>query len=109
MFLVVSVLLALAFGLRRGSLANLADTTLRWVWIPLLAFGLQAAFVNFPLLGPLPSASIGPLVLLGTYTVVVLFLVLNRLQPGAKLVLAGAGLNLAVLAAPRRGVRGDRA
>jgi Family of unknown function (DUF5317) len=99
MILVVSVLLALAMGLRRGSLTHLADTTLRWVWIPPLAFGLQAAFVNFPVLGPGASATIGPIVLLGTYTAVILFLVFNRLQPGAKLVLAGAILNLAVMAA----------
>ena len=99
MFLIVLVLLALAIGLRRGSLRNLAEIPLHGLWVPLAAFTAQATLVHFPLLNPSTSARIGPLVIVVTYAAVVVFLAANRLQPGVKLAAVGACLNLAVMLA----------
>ena len=99
MFLIVLVLLAMALGLRRGSLRYLADIPLRGVWMPLAAFTVQAALVNFPILSPSTSAKIGPLVIMVSYAAVFVFLAVNRLQPGVKLAALGACLNLAVMLA----------
>jgi hypothetical protein len=99
MFLIVLVLLALGIGLQRGSLRYLADIPLRGVWIPLAAFTLQALLVHFPVVSPSASARIGPLVIVVSYAAVVVFLALNRRQPGAKLAALGACLNLAVMLA----------
>src|SRR4030065_172698 len=99
MFLLVLVLLAMALGLRRGSLAHLADVPGRGLWGPLIAFAAQAVLVHFPVVSPSTSAMVGPLVIVVTYAAVVVFLAVNRLQPGGKLAAVGAGLNLAVMLA----------
>ena len=99
MFLLVLVLLAMALGLRRGSLAHLADVPVRGLWVPLTAFTAQAVLVHFPVVSPSTSATVGPLVIAVTYAAVVVFLAVNRLQPGVKLAALGACLNLAVMLA----------
>jgi hypothetical protein len=67
--------------------------------MPLAAFTVQAALVNFPILSPSASAKVGPFVIVLTYAAVVVFLAVNRLQPGVKLAALGACLNLAVMLA----------
>jgi hypothetical protein len=64
-----------------------------------VAFTVQAALVHFPILGPTASSRIGPLVIVGTYTGVVVFVLVNRRLPGASLLAMGACLNLAVMIA----------
>jgi hypothetical protein len=99
MFLLVLVLLATALGLRRGSLAHLADVSVRGLWVPLTAFTAQSLLVHFPVVSPSTSAMLGPLVIVVTYAAVIVFLAVNRLQPGVKLAALGACLNLAVMLA----------
>jgi hypothetical protein len=99
MLLVVSVLIGLAWGLVRGGWRGLGSFNLRAAWVPLLAFGLQAVLVHFPLIDGTTAAWLGPVVLGLTYLALVVFLWINRRLPGVRLLLAGALLNFAVILA----------
>jgi hypothetical protein len=100
MILILLFGLGLAAGLLRGgSMRTLAAMRVRYAWLPLLAFGLQACFVVF---GREPASIptwMRTFVLLVTYGGLFGFLLLNRHLPGCRLLLAGAALNAAVMLA----------
>ncbi|MEX2030715.1 MAG: DUF5317 domain-containing protein [Anaerolineales bacterium] len=100
MILVFPILLGIAIGwLRRGSLRNLADLPIRYAWVPLAAVAVQAGFVAFAPAGSTSAAWQRPLLLAGTYTVMLAFLFTNFRIPGTRLLFVGALLNLVVMLA----------
>ena len=102
MILILLFTLGLVAGLSRGgSFRNLARLEIRHGWLPLLAFGLQAAIVLFPRDTAAIPVSVRTAVLLITYGGLIAFLVLNRNLPGSRLLLIGAALNAAVMLANR--------
>ncbi|HEX9898864.1 MAG TPA: DUF5317 domain-containing protein [Candidatus Methylomirabilis sp.] len=100
MILFFPLAFGLAFGwLRRGRLASLAALPVRGAWLPLVAVGLQLAFVFFSHADPGVPSSVRVGVLLATYGGLIGFLLLNRRLPGVGFLLLGASLNAAVMAA----------
>jgi hypothetical protein len=99
MFLVVLVL-GLVLGLIRGGrMINLLDLPIRFTWLPLVGFGLQVFLVMFPPAGWEGVLTLAPVVVGLSYLTLLAFLLINRLIPGAKLLLIGALLNFAVMLA----------
>jgi hypothetical protein len=100
MFLVATLAVALVAGwVRGGRLRNVAELQLRYAWLPLSLFLLQAILVLFPVIESERMWRLGPLVLVSSYAALVAFLFLNRSLPGAKLILLGTALNLSVVLA----------
>ena len=100
MILVAAIAASLAVGLARGGrLGNLAQLRVRFLWLPLFLFAAQTAAVIFPLRDGEELWRLGPLVVVGTYAALIAFVLLNRHLPGARLLLLGAALNLAVITA----------
>lgn len=100
MILVAAIAGSLAVGLARGGrLGNLAQLRVRYLWLPLFLFAAQMAVVVFPVREGGELWRLGPVVVVGSYAALIGFVLLNRHLPGARLVLLGASLNLAVIAA----------
>jgi hypothetical protein len=100
------MILLLLFGLglvvaliRGGSFRNLATLRVRHAWLPLVAFGLQAAFVLFPPDLTLIPAWVRTAIVVVTHGGMISFLLLNLALPGSRLLLVGAALNAAVMSA----------
>ena len=100
MILVAAIAASLAVGLARGGrLGNLAQLRVRYLWLPLFLFAAQTAVVVFPVREGGELSRLGPVVVVGTYAALIAFVLLNRHLPGARLLLLGAALNLAVIVA----------
>ena len=100
MILILLLGLGLVAGLlSRGSLRKLAALRMRYAWLPLLAFGLQASFVLFVREPVSIPTWLRLLVLVVTSGSLFGFLVVNAHLPGSRLLLAGAALNAAVMLA----------
>ena len=100
MILVAALVASLAVGLARGGrLGNLAQLRVRFLWLPLVLFAAQSVAVIFPVADWTGLGRLGPVVVLGSYGGLIVFVLLNRHLPGARLVLLGAALNLVVIAA----------
>jgi len=94
--LILAVLAAVIALLRGGSLESLAETRVKWLWLVWLALIVQ---VGFRLLEPSWLTDTGGLlVLASTNLAIVLFMVLNRGQPGMILAAVGLLMNLLVIA-----------
>jgi hypothetical protein len=100
MILIMLLALGVAAGLLSGGrMTNLATLRLRHVWLPLVAFGLQAVFILF-------IREPGAIPVWSRYFVVVVtsgaalwFLAVNSHLCGSRLLMAGAGLNAIVMLA----------
>jgi len=100
MILIVLSGLGLVAGLLRGgAVGNLAGIRVRYAWLPLIAFALQASFILFARDPASIPVWMRVFILLVTHAGLLSFLVLNRHLPGARLLLAGAVLNAAVMLA----------
>lgn len=99
-FLLVPLIAAALIGLLTGGdLRRVANVDLRSAWIPLAMLALQLALVLFPRWQGDRLFSLRPGVTLASYALLIGFIWANRRLSGMKLVLAGAALNLAVIAA----------
>src|SRR6185436_12167686 len=87
------LLVCLALGGRPEKLLGLP---FRAIWLAFIALGAQWILVRVPGVAPTPLFGAA---LLGAHTLLVVCLALNRHLPGIKLALAGALLNLIVMAA----------
>jgi len=95
--LIIAVLAAVIAILRGGSLESLAATKVKWLWLVWVALVVQVGFRIFE-----PSwltDTWGITVLVVTNLAIILFLVLNRSQPGMVLAAAGLLMNLLVIVA----------
>ncbi len=95
----VLVLLAATFiaVLRGGRFANFADLHLRYWWLLIVGFAMQAITGLLPATGPL--ANLGTILILTSYLPLLAVVVMNRHRPG--MLLAGLGIlaNFTVIAA----------
>jgi hypothetical protein len=99
-YMIVPVLLAFLVGiLRGGQVRNLARFPIQHAWVPLVMISLQISFVLFPQRNGELFITLRPWVNSLTYALLLAFLAVNRRLPGMKLILLGAALNLAVIAA----------
>jgi hypothetical protein len=99
-YLVVPLVLAVLAGLvRGGDLRRLAQVEVRHGWLPLAMFALQFALVLFPQTEEARLLGLRPAVMIASYGLLLAFLWANRGLSGMKLILLGAALNLAVIAA----------
>ena len=92
----LALLVALAQG---GTFGGLASVRLRYGWLAIVLFAVQALVIYFPV-----SANAGPwgpqaLLLVGSHLLLLAVVVLNRHLPGMPLIGAGLALNLLVMAA----------
>ncbi len=94
--MLVPPLMLLAAMLVGGRPEKLLALPIRWSWLAPVALGVEWLLVRVP--GTMPTALFGAL-LLGAHAALVLCLLLNRRLPGLKIALAGALLNLVVIAA----------
>lgn len=78
---------------------GLADLRLGHAWLPVALFAVQAVLLKTPLREFGWALLLTPLMVIATYVVLVGWLLLNRSTSGIMLVLAGAILNLTVIAA----------
>lgn len=98
-------LLALALGvavgwLRRGSLLNLGQLPLRFLWGIAVAFALRLLVSRGGVWPGWPAVSdAAPWLLAGSYMLLLVVVLANRRLPGMGLLAAGAALNLVVMAA----------
>jgi hypothetical protein len=82
-----------------GRLRNLARFDLRGSWIPLAMLVVQLGFIIYPLGEGLVFTRAGPWISMGSYALLIVFLMVNRALPGVKMILLGAVLNLVVITA----------
>ena len=100
MILILAIFIGIAIGLVRGGrILGLSDLHLRHAWLPVALFAVQAVLLKTPLREFGWALLVTPLMVIATYVVLVGWLLLNRTSPGIPLVLAGAILNLTVIAA----------
>ncbi len=100
MILLFVLLVSLVIGLARGgSLGNLNQLQIRYEWLPLILFLVQASLVLFPIIESQALVNVQRLAIVSTYGGLLVFLYLNRFLPGVKLILLGAALNFAVILA----------
>ncbi len=100
MILILAIFIGIAIGLVRGGrILGLSDLGLRYIWLPVAVFVVQAALLKTPLREFGWALLLTPVMVIATYVVLVGWLLLNRRSPGMPLVLAGAILNLVVIAA----------
>ncbi len=100
MILLVTTSLALAIALARGgTFSGLASTRLRYGWLAILLFALQALVIYFP--QPARGGVWSPqtLLLVGSHLLVLLVVGLNWRLPGMPLIGIGLALNLLVMVA----------
>lgn len=97
MLFVYAIVLGLVVGwLRRGSLLNLGELPLRYLWLVALAFGLRFLANRGTEWMGLSGVDAGWL-LAGSYLLLLASLLVNRRLPGMGLLATGAILNLAVI------------
>jgi hypothetical protein len=87
--IVLAAALVAGFSLG-GSVRPFERLRVHWWPLALVGLGLQVA--------PSPGGSLGAAMLIGSYTVLIAFALVNRRLTGAWLVVAGLALNLAVIA-----------
>ncbi len=68
----------------------------RWAWLVFIAFGVQWVLIRIPTLEPHPALGMA---LVASYSVLLVFMVLNRRLPGLGLAGAGTLLNLIAIVA----------
>ena len=97
---IVAGLLGSAFGLLRGGhLGNLANFSLRWSALPLLAVGLQALVLYGPGKAEAGPFTVPALVMLASYGLLLIAVLVNRRLPGMVWLGLGAALNLLAMVA----------
>ena len=100
MILILAIFIGIAIGrLRGGRIRGLSDLRLRHIWLPVVVFTVQSALLKTPLRELGWALLLTPVIVVATYVVLVGWLLLNRRSSGVPLVLAGAILNLTVIAA----------
>lgn len=100
MILILALFIGIAIGrLLGGRIRGLSDLRLRYIWLPVVVFTVQAALLKTPLRELGWALLLTPVIVVATYVVLVGWLLLNRRSSGVPLVLAGAILNLVVIAA----------
>ena len=100
MILLGALLVSVVIGLARGGrLGNLNLLRMRYEWLPLILFLVQASLVLFPVTESQVLWNVQALAIVSSYAVLLVFLYLNRSLPGAKLILVGTALNFAVILA----------
>jgi hypothetical protein len=98
MIIFLPVIVGLGLGwVSGGRLGNLARLSLRYAWLPVCAFVLQAALVVYSSQGGAAARQWKVATLIVTYAALLAFLVLHRRVPGALFLLLGAGLNSIVM------------
>ena len=98
MILILAIFIGIALGLLRGGrIRGLSDLRLRYVWLPLAAFIVQALLLKTPLREFGSALLLTPVTVVATYVILVGWLLLNRRSAGIPLVLAGTLLNLVVI------------
>ncbi len=100
MILISAIFIGIAIALVRGGrILGLSDLGLRHAWLPVALFTIQALLLKTPLREFGWALLLTPLMVIATYVGLVGWLLLNRAVPGILLVMAGALLNLTVMAA----------
>jgi hypothetical protein len=91
------ILLGLIAG---GGLHRLAETRFQWAPAALIGLGFQALLFSPPVATTLSSAgAVGPMLYVASTMLVAVVLAANLGQPGFRVILAGATLNLAAILA----------
>jgi hypothetical protein len=97
--LVAFCVIIVATLLRGGEVSRLGSVWLRHGWIAIVAFGLQAIVIYFPLRMAGGLGSPHTWLLLGSYVLLFIGIALNRHLPGLMVVGLGMFLNLTVMVA----------
>jgi hypothetical protein len=95
---VITAILSGAIGLIRGGrLDNLAQLSIRWSGLVLVALGLQILVIYGPGRSDARSFSFSALLLLGSYALLFVVVLANRHLPGMVVLGLGAALNFLVI------------
>ena len=94
--LIITILIAV---LRGGRLRDLGKLSIRWPWLPLLAFLVQAYMVFFPAERSEGLLTLRASVLVGSYICLLAMAWSNCRLPGIRLIALGVLMNFAVMVA----------
>ncbi len=95
--LVVMMTTILIAMLRGGSLRHLGKLSIRWPWLPLLAFLVQVYIIFFPVQRSEGLLTVRAFMLVGSYLCLLAMAWGNRRLPGMKLIALGVLMNFAVM------------
>jgi len=100
MVLLAALILSIAIALARGGrFGRFGDISFRYGWLAILAFGLQALIIYFPLPSSQGFWAPRTVLLMGSYGLLIAVVVINRRLPGLPIIGLGLALNLAVMVA----------
>ena len=98
MILLVAMMTAILIAvLRGGRLRHLAKLSIRWPWLPILAFLAQAYIIFLPVQRSEGLRTLRTLVLAGSYLCLLVMAWGNRRLPGIRLIALGVLMNFAVM------------